>query len=170
MGGRHAGWQIVPGELGDRDLAFFDALLEDVSARYCIDRAHVTSAGFSNGGFFSNLLGCVRGERLAAIAPVSGAGPIGNPPCGGPVPVLVQHGRRDAVVPFRAGRASFDGWAQRNGCEETGADAEQGCRAAAGCAAETRLCATDAAHTWPSGTSERMVDFLRAQRRPTDAR
>lgn len=170
MGGSQAGWQIEPGELGDRDLAFFDALLEDVSQRYCVDRSRVTSAGFSNGGYFSNLLGCVRGTRLAAIAPVGGGGPVGEPECGDAIPVLVQHGERDPVVAFASGRTSFESWARRNGCDAPEPDAASGCRAATGCSAETRLCATNAAHTWPPGTSERMVEFLRAQRRSDGSR
>ena len=60
---------------GNRDLAFVRALLDDLERRYCIDRSRVFATGFSNGAFFSALLGCAMSDRIAAVAPVSG-GPL----------------------------------------------------------------------------------------------
>jgi len=51
------------------DLAFFDAMLEAVSKRYCIDRDRVFSYGFSDGGFITNDLACRRGDVLMAARP-----------------------------------------------------------------------------------------------------
>jgi polyhydroxybutyrate depolymerase len=92
------GWQIAQVE-DNRDLAFTTAVLDELEKEFCIDRARVYSTGFSNGAFFSNVLGCVMADRIAAIAPVSG-GQI-TVPCnpGRPVPVLIYHGRTDEVIP-----------------------------------------------------------------------
>src|SRR5262249_28108973 len=64
----NAGWQMFTID-DNRDLAFVRALLDDLERRYCIDRARVFSTGFSNGAFFSALLGCTMSDRIAAVAP-----------------------------------------------------------------------------------------------------
>jgi polyhydroxybutyrate depolymerase len=162
---RRPGWQFVQGEYGDRDIAFFDALLEDVSERFCIDPDRVTLSGYSNGGAFANLLACLRSEKIAGIAPVSSSGPPDGLVCHGSVPVLVQHGRDDDVIPLRDGLHSFGRWARYNACEAPPDDLPRGCTEAVGCAVPTRFCLTLFGHGWPTGTSQRIVEFLGAQRR-----
>ena len=162
---RRPGWQFVQGEYGDRDVAFFDALLEDVAQRFCIDPDRITLSGYSNGGAFANLVACLRPDAIAGIAPVSSAGPPERLACGAPVPVLVQHGRDDDVIPLASGLTTFARWAKTNACEAPPADLPKGCSDAVGCAATTRFCLTLFDHGWPTGTSQRIVEFLREQRR-----
>lgn len=50
------------------DLPFFDRMLTDVEAGYCIDTTQVFAAGFSWGGDFAIALTCTRGEKLQAVA------------------------------------------------------------------------------------------------------
>jgi len=50
------------------DLPFFDNMLSETSAGYCIDVAHVFVAGFSWGGDFAVALACNRGDEIRAIA------------------------------------------------------------------------------------------------------
>src|SRR5690606_24862323 len=57
----------------DTDVAFFDAMLETIADEYCIDLGRVYSYGFSAGGSFTNLLGCVRGNALRATASIASA-------------------------------------------------------------------------------------------------
>lgn len=156
------GWQLRSGEHADRDLAFFDALLEDVAARHCVDRSRVYSAGFSNGGYFSNLLGCTRGEALAAIASVAGGGPLA-PTCDGALPVHLTHGSADETVPFEESRLSYEAWAERAACADVPASAANACVGATGCTAPVELCAFDGSHSWPLFLSPRIVEFLKGQ-------
>jgi len=160
------GWQLRAGELGDRDLALFDALVERLEPLECLDSQRFVSSGFSNGGYFSNLLGCRRGEVLAAIAPVSGGGPFER--CAAPVAAWIAHGRSDRVVPPGEGRASFARWQERNGCapSEDGADA---CVEAAGCRREAVYCAFPGGHVWPVALTQRWKRFLERQRRGASA-
>jgi poly(3-hydroxybutyrate) depolymerase len=60
------------------DVAFFDALVAEVSARYCVDRSRLFSAGFSSGAWLSNLLGCVRGNVMRAYGVAAGGLPGGG--------------------------------------------------------------------------------------------
>lgn len=68
------GWDLTPDGV---DVAFFDAMLADVSGTLCVDAGRVFSAGHSFGGFMSNALGCFRGGVVRGIAPVAGGGPFG---------------------------------------------------------------------------------------------
>lgn len=155
------GWQITRGEFDDRDIKLFDALVAAVEALPCLDTTRITSSGFSNGGFFSNLLGCERSEKLAAIAPVAGGGPSGG--CADPLPVWVAHGDGDRVVKPREGRRSFESWQRTNACEATASESDS-CVAAAGCAGETVMCRHPGRHVWPRRLTGPWVDFLRRQR------
>lgn len=157
------GWQIASGEFGDRDLAFFDALVADLSRLPCLDTRRFVSTGFSNGGYFSNLLGCQRPGVLAGIAPVGGGGP--REPCETPVPTWIAHGKGDRVVPLSEGRDSFSRWQKTNGCDGAAVDRD-GCLVAPGCARETVLCTFPGRHTWPMVLTPEWSRFLAAQRRP----
>jgi poly(3-hydroxybutyrate) depolymerase len=156
------GWEISAID-GNRDLAFVRALLDDLERRYCIDRARIFSTGFSNGAFFSSLLGCGLSERIAAIAPVSG-GPL-RIPCtpGRGVSVLLQHGRQDPLIPVDAARTARDDWLKVNHCA---IDARQphgsGCERWASCrsGAIVEYCEEDFVHHWPPQATARVWEFL----------
>ena len=86
----------------NKDVALFDQLTANLAASYCVDTSRVFATGFSNGAFFSNQLGCRRGDKLRAIAAHSGGGPYdshGDLKCVGPAPAaLVVHGTLDVIV------------------------------------------------------------------------
>ncbi len=60
---------------GDKDYAFFDALFDLISSTYCVDAERIFVTGHSSGGWFTNGLGCRRGDVIRGIAPQSGSGP-----------------------------------------------------------------------------------------------
>jgi len=153
------GWQIAKGEHDDRDLAFFDALVRDVKRRYCVDGQRIYSTGFSNGGFFSNLLGCHRADVLAAIAPFSGGGPT-PASCGRAIPVRVTHGRRDDVIAYRRGVESLRIWSEVASCDERIEPDGSRCARSKGCAVEVEMCAFDGSHSWPMRDMPALVEFF----------
>jgi len=164
------GWQVASGELEDRDLLFFDAMLTELEALGCVDPSRVYSTGFSNGGFFSNVLACHRADALAAAAPTGGGGPF-VAPCGRKIPVLITHGREDRVVPYASAQQTYKSWVAHNACTEAsvGPNSEdEGCVSAAGCAESSpvRMCSYNVGHQWPNGQSERVAAFLRQFSRP----
>lgn len=98
--GKLPGWQMMPGQLGDRDVKFFDTALEQISREYAIDASRVYVLGHSNGGRFVNVLWKMRGDKIAAIC--SAAGPGGMFLLGvEPRPLYVIAGENDEIVPFR---------------------------------------------------------------------
>jgi len=68
-GGELPGWQKGPGDMQDRDLHFFDAMLKTLRGTYHIDDKRIYATGHSNGGGFTYLLWAERGEEFAAFAP-----------------------------------------------------------------------------------------------------
>jgi polyhydroxybutyrate depolymerase len=173
--GRDApGWEIFT-TTGNRDLAFTAALLDRLETEYCVDETRVFATGFSNGAFFTHLLGCAMADRFAAIAPVSG-GLITTPcdPVRG-VPVLIHHGRHDPLIAVQQGRNARDAWIEKDQCHQPSQTASAGTRApqhehtADGCewyrhcrdGAEVEYCENDGKHRWPVEATERIWNFFR---------
>ena len=105
-----------PGWTDDIDLnvAFFEALLDQLVATTCIDESLIFTAGTSSGAHFVNILGCRLGDRLAAISPVAGV--LFGTECVGQVAALVIHGVDDGS--FAAGMEARDFWRDRNHCTD----------------------------------------------------
>lgn len=136
------------------DVPFFDALLAELSSTLCIDAERVFATGHSSGGFFTNTLGCQRGDVLRAIAPVSAGGPFvfGGATCAGSVAVWLAHGENDQTVTFDNGEASLERWLGANDCSETSAPVSpEPCEEYSGCAegAPVRWCVYQDGHDWP---------------------
>lgn len=149
-------------EYEDRDLAFFDALTADLVQRGCVDPKRIFATGFSNGGFFSNLLACRRHQRLAGAAPVSGGGPFEV--CDGQVPIIIHHGTEDSVVSYEMAKRSFEFWQQKNACSSVEAPTA-GCRAASDCTKPVELCAAPSGHRFDREARRRIAERFRGQGR-----
>jgi poly(3-hydroxybutyrate) depolymerase len=147
------------------DVPFFDALLEQLSADLCVDSERVFATGHSSGGFFTNTLGCQRGDVLRAIAPVSAGGPFrfGGGGCTGEVAVWIAHAENDETVAFQNGVDSRDRWLEANGCSTDTAPAEPApCLEYTGCDAglPVRWCIYDDGHNWPEFGPEGIWGFF----------
>jgi polyhydroxybutyrate depolymerase len=114
------------------DVAFLNALLDDLPRSYPVDPRRIYATGMSNGAVMAYRLAAELSDRIAAIAPVAGSvgTEIGRPKR--PVSVLHFHGTRDEFIPFPGGRGaksitgtnfrsvedSIRAWVQANGCDE----------------------------------------------------
>ena len=152
---------------GGDDVLFFDALLALLAATYCIDETRVFVTGHSSGGFFTNTLGCQRGEVLRGVGPVSGGGPFtfGGSTCTGQVAAWIAHGNNDETVDFSNGESSRDHWAAANGCDtsqSTVPSPNYPCVEYVGCdpSYPVRWCEYDDGHDWASFAPEAMHDFF----------
>ena len=153
-----AGWEIFASS-PNRDIDFVRALLDELGHTYCIDRARIFATGFSNGGYFSNVLACALSDRIAAIAPVSG-GRV-TVPCtpSRAVPVLIFHGRQDPIIAVEQARQARDFWLRQDDCREhvsNGCEYHRECRNGA----EVRYCEGDFAHHWPPDATEQVWQFF----------
>jgi polyhydroxybutyrate depolymerase len=144
------------------DLPFFDAILGEVSAAYCIDPARVFATGHSYGGYMSNLVGCQRGDVVRGIAPVSG-GLLTNA-CDDPVAAWIAHGDADTTVSQAQGIAARDRWIGLNDCATASTPTEPApCVAYDGCADgyPVTWCSFAGGHyPLPSYTGQAIWDFF----------
>lgn len=147
------------------DVAFFDELLRTLSSSLCIDQNRVFAAGHSMGGYFSNTLGCARGNTLRAIAPVAGGGPYVS--CdSGKVAAWVMAATDDPTVSYTAGQSSRDHWLRTNGCGSSSRPVGPGaCVAYDGCDAQhpVHWCLeSSGGHAWPSYAGQAIWSFFKA--------
>jgi polyhydroxybutyrate depolymerase len=81
---------------------FVRTLLDTLQRTYSIDSRRVFATGLSNGGMMAHLVGCRLGDRIAAIAVISGELTVDCRPAR-PVSVLIIHGTADQNLPFDGG-------------------------------------------------------------------
>lgn len=85
------------------DLGFLSALIDIMIEDYNIDASRVYAIGHSNGGYMSFQLACQIGDKITAVASVSGTmTPENYDACAPthPTPVLQIHGTTDPTVPY----------------------------------------------------------------------
>ncbi len=87
------------------DIAFMNALLDQLEATFMIDAERIHAAGMSNGAFMALRIGAEMGERVKSVAAVCAALPA-RPECGVPevpVSVMLMSGTDDPLVPWEGG-------------------------------------------------------------------
>jgi polyhydroxybutyrate depolymerase len=114
--GLRAGWQKEKGDQQDRDLKFFDAVLQSIRKDYKVDENRIYCSGHSNGGSFAYLLWAERGETFAALAP-SGSAALKIRNQLKPKPVLHVAGQNDPLVRFQWQKTMIDRLKELNQCE-----------------------------------------------------
>jgi polyhydroxybutyrate depolymerase len=97
------------------DIAFVEAMIDDIDADHCVAREEVYVTGFSMGGYFSNHIACQRPDLVRAVGPHSG-GTYGGDCAAGIVPVMIMHGTDDGLITVSCGIQARDLWVARNGC------------------------------------------------------
>ncbi len=172
--------RFYSGQKAPDDVAFLNAMLDEVLARFSVDRARIFATGFSNGASMTFRIGAEASRRIAAIAPVAGACWIEPGKLERPVPMCYITGTADPLNLIEGGvpklafgssdkvgskpkppvRDSIQKWVKAVGCPETPARASE----ATGVRAETYGPGRDGAevlyitveglgHTWAGGKS-----------------
>jgi polyhydroxybutyrate depolymerase len=112
--GKQFAWQSKPGMADDRDLKFFDAMLDSVEKDYRVDPDRIYATGHSNGGQFTYLLWQTRGDKIAAFAPAAAAlAPVILNPDANDVTVAVKTPRPILIIAGQADSDHFD-WQERS--------------------------------------------------------
>ncbi len=97
-----------------RDFKLFDALVAQFEEEYCIDQDEIYVIGHSLGGWFTNTLGCARGDVIRGIGSVGGS--ITRATCSGPVAAMIMHNPKDNLASFAGGLAARDYILKNNSC------------------------------------------------------
>ena len=156
----YRGWQVEPGEDGDRDLKLVDTALAALKKKYSIDDRRIYATGFSNGAHFTYLLWAARPEVFAAFAPVAGRiRPAAMPKV--PRPVLIVGGSHDTQVAFADQRAAMNAAVRVNGVDGADKQCGDGCTLyGAGTAAPVMTWIHPGGHEYPRPTSVRIAAFF----------
>ncbi len=111
------------------DVAYLDAIIDDVAKTKKLDASRVYIIGHSNGAFMAHRYACERSARVAAIVAIAGVPWSDAAKCAGHgVSVLQVHGDADVVIKYEGGKsfgngepypgaeAAVDAWGARDGC------------------------------------------------------
>ena len=152
-------WQGRPGELGDRDVQFFDAMLAWLKSNHCVDGARVFVLGYSNGAALTSVLACARRSSIAGVA--IAAGRLACQPAD-PLPVILGHGMRDQTAGYAQAVDAARTWATLNRCSAPPKTGTPGCFAADSCgAAPVTMCTHPGGHEYSSTFTRSAVEFLK---------
>ena len=95
-------WQLNTSESSTQDIAFVEALIDDLSARYCVDSSRIYATGYSLGSMFTYELACHLNARFAAIASLAGTMPVAPNSCAlvENVSIMHIHGQDDPIISY----------------------------------------------------------------------
>lgn len=124
--GLKPGWQREPGQAGNRDLKFVDALLAKLREQYPIDDQRIFAVGFSNGAGFTYLLWLERAQAFAGFAAVAGKSTLTGK-FTVPKPAVQIGGQADKLVPPSESKIAFANVRKLNGCPDRGQPCGAGC-------------------------------------------
>jgi hypothetical protein len=98
------------------ELPYFDAVLAEAEANFCIDTGKVYLGGWSSGGWFSSLVSCARSNLIKGVAWASAGLQVNHPDCVGPVPAVIERGVDDGGTELARAEAARESIRVRNGC------------------------------------------------------
>jgi polyhydroxybutyrate depolymerase len=159
------GWQVeanqANGNVGNRDLDFFDAMLATMRQTYAVDEKRIYSTGFSNGAIFSYLLWAERSKRIAAIAEVAGR-LWDTVHLTEPRPILAIAGTHDTVNPFDLQKQSIETDQQVDNATGPGQPCGQFCTFYASTTqTPVKKFIHPGAHVYPPWAPAKIVEFLK---------
>ncbi|MEK6795894.1 MAG: PHB depolymerase family esterase [Spirochaetota bacterium] len=91
------------GKDGVDDIAYVNAVIDELLSKFKADPKRICATGFSNGASMTFRTGLELSRRIAAIAPMSGALWITNAPIAEPISLLYIHGTADPMNPINGG-------------------------------------------------------------------
>jgi polyhydroxybutyrate depolymerase len=116
------------------DLHHVDALVQEVSAGYCIDQDRIFAAGMSAGGVFTHWVGCVRSETFRAVAVTAGTDVrFDTSCCSGTMSAIMIHGMADTTITYAQGQAARNRLLATDGCSTTPVLLDANCTDYPGC-------------------------------------
>jgi poly(3-hydroxybutyrate) depolymerase len=101
------------------EIPYFDQVVSEVEAQFCIDENKVFEGGYSSGGWESSLMSCVRTNVLRGTGWAAAGLQKNHDPCMGPVAALITRGMSDPGTPLDQTMQAVESIRMRNGCGTT---------------------------------------------------
>lgn len=110
------------------DIPYFETMLNEIEANYCIDKGKVFVGGYSSTAWFAATLSCSHGHRINGIGMAAGGQQDELPMCTGPAGLILWAGNEDAGgnpietppdVEWEGSGAVRDRLLAENGCSMT---------------------------------------------------
>jgi polyhydroxybutyrate depolymerase len=101
------------------EIPYFDQVVAEVEAAFCVDKNKVFMGGYSSGGWESGLMSCVRTNVLRGTGWAAAGLQKNHAPCMGPVAALITRATMDNGTPLDQTTAAVESLRMRNGCATT---------------------------------------------------
>jgi polyhydroxybutyrate depolymerase len=98
------------------ELPYFDQVLAETLASFCVDTTKIFQGGYSSGGWFSSLVSCNRADKIRGVAWAAAGLQKNHDACMGPVAAIITRGENDGGTPLEQTLAARDSFIMRNGC------------------------------------------------------
>jgi polyhydroxybutyrate depolymerase len=154
-----------------RDIAFFDAIVEEIGESVCIDMDKIFVVGHSLGAWFANSVACARGGVVRASATVGGSTTMQN--CSGPSAAMIINNPKDTLSSHTAAETMRDIRLRENACgasKEKADPASLSCTRYSDCGKNPVVFCPHSVnherdgryypHLWPRETGETVVKFF----------
>jgi len=102
--GNEGEWQLNTTAQTRQDMAFIEALIDQLSSQHTIDASRIYATGYSLGSMFVYELPCQLSTRFAAIASHAGTMPVSPTACttAEPMGIMHLHSTDDTIIPYDA--------------------------------------------------------------------
>ncbi len=154
-----------------RDIALFDAIVEEIGNSTCLDLDRIFVVGHSLGAWFANAVACARGGVVRGSATVGGS--VVMKKCAGPSAAMIINNPKDSLSPHASAIAMRDIRMAENTCStvtEQADPASLSCVRALECSKNPVVFCPHTIdqerngsyypHLWPQGTAQAIVDFF----------
>ena len=113
------------------DIKYLMGLVDQVSAKYPVDRKRIYFLGHSNGGFMAFQLACEKSDQIAGIVSFAGSMNVDRATCPAtkPVSILLIHGSSDPTIlpaggsingnDYTSDKSNLDFWKTKDKCLPT---------------------------------------------------
>jgi len=158
--GTRSGWQGAPGQLEDRDIKFFDAMVAWTVKEFSATPAKTFVTGHSNGSLMTWVLQAKRADKVAAFAGVCAPGSLWYREA--PVePAFVVAGTTDELVGIRGMRIFADAVVKKNECKGEPKVREDGIKVYSG-KQPVWVWEYEGGHRPPTNCGAKVVEFFKS--------
>ena len=131
-------WYLNTAATSRDDNNFSEAIVDELSAAYCVDQTRLYAIGYSLGAMFTYEIACQINHRFAAVASFAGTMPVSPESCdlSSGIGVMHIHGKLDYIIYYHSDwewkegehegvgtmsevPALIDYWADKSDCQAT---------------------------------------------------